>query len=805
MEIPVRYYGNNMVFGKDVWAYYKIGLRYQDHSSEEEKKRNNEEIAKLFSIVNADDIHILIFPKDMELEKKTSNWMNSNKSNLLEIAHAYTKDVLEALRERNMNFLDWEFYVGIKLKRASYQDLSWKRIKYYIKEVFLEVVQMITPEGYFLPEEAYEKAQNDEKRLYNILKKQLKIKKVTNREMQYLIERNIIRGNPNRRGEVKPTYSVKRNKKLVEGCDIKHLVNGNIEPHLDYLKIGAKNNPTYITFLTVSYLPDENPMANAEFFYYLQDLEFPVEVSIRFCVKETKKALKTIRETSRGIHAEIRFAEENGERPSYEVEEAAEKLHENEYYVKKNRVAFLETYIVFCITADSKEKLNEYYETLKTEYSDVFDWVLERPLGDQLKLYTEFFPGAEIKVKDYKQMVEPRFVSSGGIGITRKLGTDTGFYIGTTIDGLYPVFIDPSLGAQNIEGSKVNNLSIAITGETGFGKSRFINQLCYIIGHNGGRIFLKDPKSERSHWKEKLPELADEINIITLSSDERYRGVLDPFYILPVKEAELLALSILAYLLDLFVRDKEFNKLSKGIKETIEKGNPNMSNIITCLKESSDKVQQELGERLEIFQDISFAILLFGDEKPQIGFEMEAAINIMQIQNLALPKKNIPKEKYKIENILSEAIMKSISAWERKFLQSDSGTYKLVVSEEAWNDLDTFEGEKNANSGVKEGRALNTGSVFVLQNVKELGDSSIRNNIGLKFAFKTQDREETLAVLEFFSLKHTEENITLLESLSTGCCLFQDIYGRTGAIYMDIVFEELAEVFDSRPSSMNGG
>ena len=35
-------------------------------------------------------------------------------------------------------------------------------------------------------------------------------------------------------------------------------------------------------------------------------------------------------------------------------------------------------------------------------------------------------------------------------------------------------------------------------------------------------------KSERGNWKATLPEIADEINIVNLTSDEVNKGLLDP-------------------------------------------------------------------------------------------------------------------------------------------------------------------------------------------------------------------------------------------------------------------------------------
>ena len=45
----------------------------------------------------------------------------------------------------------------------------------------------------------------------------------------------------------------------------------------------------------------------------------------------------------------------------------------------------------------------------------------------------------------------------------------------------------------------------------------------------GGQAVILDPKAERGNWKETLPEIAHEINIVNLTSDKDNAGLLDPF------------------------------------------------------------------------------------------------------------------------------------------------------------------------------------------------------------------------------------------------------------------------------------
>ncbi len=74
----------------------------------------------------------------------------------------------------------------------------------------------------------------------------------------------------------------------------------------------------------------------------------------------------------------------------------------------------------------------------------------------------------------------------------------------------------------------------------------------------GAQALIIDPKGERSFWKENLPEIAGEINIVNLTSDRENQGLLDPYvHNEEKKDAESLAIDILTFLTGISSRDGE--------------------------------------------------------------------------------------------------------------------------------------------------------------------------------------------------------------------------------------------------------
>ena len=134
------------------------------------------------------------------------------------------------------------------------------------------------------------------------------------------------------------------------------------------------------------------------------------------------------------------------------------------------------------------------------------------------------------------------------------------------------------------------------------------------------------------------------------------------------------------------------------------------------------------------------------------------------------------------------------------FIHSDRSIFKIVDLDEAWAFLNVAQGETLSNKLVRAGRAMQAGVYFVTQSSGDVSKESLKNNIGLKFAFSSTDINEIKQTLEFFGIdKDDENNQKRLRDLENGQCLLQDLYGRVGVVQIHPVFEELLHAFDTRP------
>lgn len=138
------------------------------------------------------------------------------------------------------------------------------------------------------------------------------------------------------------------------------------------------------------------------------------------------------------------------------------------------------------------------------------------------------------------------------------IGENSGIYVGYNLDTGRNIYLQPSLASQGIKGSVTNALASAFIGSLGGGKSFSNNMLVYYSVLFGGQATIVDPKAERGEWKETLPDIAHEINIVNLTSENDNKGLLDPYVILKLlKDSESLAIDILTFLTGISSRDSE--------------------------------------------------------------------------------------------------------------------------------------------------------------------------------------------------------------------------------------------------------
>lgn len=459
------------------------------------------------------------------------------------------------------------------------------------------------------------------------------------------------------------------------------------------------------------------------------------------------------------------------------------------------------------VSAKNLDELKQRCDEVKDFYDDL-SIKLVRPFGDMLGLHNEFIPSSKRYINDYIQYVTSDFLAGLGFGATQMLGENSGIYVGYNLDTGRNIYLQPSLASQGIKGSVTNALASAFIGSLGGGKSFSNNMLVYYSVLFGGQAIIVDPKAERGKWKETLPDIAHEINIVNLTSENDNKGLLDPYVILKLpKDSESLAIDILTFLTGISSRDSEkFPVLRKAIRSVTQSEQRGLLLVIDELRKEDTPISNSIADHIESFVDYDFAHLLFSDGNVTQSISLEKQLNIIQVADLVLPDSNSSFEEYTTMELLSVAMLIVISTFALDFIHSDRSIFKIVDLDEAWSFLQVAQGKALSMRLVRAGRAMNAGVYFVTQNADDLLDEKMKNNIGLKFAFRSTDLVEIKKTLEFFGVdKEDENNQKRLRELENGQCLVSDIYGRVGVMQFHPIFEELLHAFDTRPPVRNEG
>ena len=268
-----------------------------------------------------------------------------------------------------------------------------------------------------------------------------------------------------------------------------------------------------------------------------------------------------------------------------------------------------------------------------------------------------------------------------------------------------------------------------------------------------------------------------------------------------VKDAESLAIDILTFLTGISSRDGEkFPVLRKAVRSVVQSSSRGLLHVIDELRREDTPISRNIADHIDSFTDYDFAHLLFSDGTVENAISLENQLNIIQVADLVLPDKDTTFEEYTTIELLSVSMLIVISTFALDFIHSDRSIFKIVDLDEAWAFLNVAQGETLSNKLVRAGRAMNAGVYFVTQSATDVSKESLKNNIGLKFAFRSTAIEEIKQTLEFFGIdKDDENNQKRLRDLENGQCLLQDLYGRVGVVQIHPVFEELLLAFDTRP------
>ena len=748
---PIKYIDNNLVWNKDneVFAYYELVPYNYSFLSAEQKFIVHDSFRQLIAQSREGKIHALQIATESSIRSMQEQSKKLVTGKLKEVAYQKIDEQTEALVSMiGDNQVDYRFFLGFKLM-VTEEQLNLKNIKksawLTFKEFLHEVNHTLMNDFVSMPNDEINRYMKMEKLLENKISRRFKVRRLEIHDFGYLMEHLY-----GRDGIAYEDYEYQLpKKKLRRETQIKYydLIRPTrcvIEESQRYLRLEHEDKESYVSYFTVNAIVGELDFPSSEIFYFQQQqFTFPVDTSMNVEIVENRKALTTVRNKKKELKDLDNHAYQAGSETSSNVVDALDSVDELETDLDQTKESMYKLSYVIRVSAPDLDELKRRCDEVKDFYDDL-NVKLVRPAGDMLGLHSEFLPASKRYINDYVQYVKSDFLAGLGFGATQQLGETTGIYMGYSVDTGRNVYLQPSLASQGVKGTVTNALASAFVGSLGGGKSFCNNLLVYYAVLFGGQALLLDPKSERGNWKETLPEIAHEINIVNLTSDKDNAGLLDPFVIMKnVKDAESLAIDILTFLTGISSRDGEkFPVLRKAVRSVTQSDSRGLLHVIDELRREDTPISRNIADHIDSFTDYDFAHLLFSDGTVENAISLDNQLNIIQVADLVLPDKDTTFEEYTTIELLSVSMLIVISTFALDFIHSDRSIFKIVDLDEAWAFLNVAQGETLSNKLVRAGRAMQAGVYFVTQSAYDVSKESLKNNIGLKFAFRSTDINE---------------------------------------------------------------
>lgn len=818
LDFPVAYFERNLVLNRsgEVWFLYRLLPTHYEHLSHDARMGLLWRLSRLFW--NLEECHgqLLIVPRLRPLLAHIAGLAEEVAGPMAPVAASYLSAASHAL-EGGRDGVELEYIIALRLPGRS--DDFARSIGSFLKSLWQEprraVEEFLGLQGPTLTDYELTGLFEREEGLFQRLSRVVKAERLDEPQIAWLIRRGFWRGipeEPELRPESRPDSTVLEQPDgsllfRFDRATMARLAEGEIDltnPRRLAVTQESRSGPqTGITaFGYISDLPDDLLFPGSEWVYSLQDLPFPVEVCMRWSALGHDEALGIIRRKKLEITDQDQHTRTAGEEAPLALLDAQEQVTLLEHDLKQRKFPTVLWSVCCAVSGRTEREVQERIKQLRDHLS-AYQISLDVPAGDQMAAFMEAVIAGPRLVTDYIHRIPPEVAASSMYLCTQAVGDRSGPYIGRTGVQRRPVYIDPSLPPR-----LNRSASVAFLGSLGGGKSFAANLLTYLaVVWRGAKALVLDPKGERSGWLADLPELAGQVEVITLSPSERDSGKLDPFIMLGPeatederKETVNLAVSILSFLANIPTGDERFLALMRAVNEVSREPEPSMLKVVQRLESYGldSPPTAALAHYLQALSELAYANLIFG-RGGETGLSLYSRLNVLQLQAITMPPPGKPREEFSLEELLSVALMHAITAFATRFTRQERHVFKIVLMDEAWALLSSTQGRSLVSQLLRTGRAMNNAVYLISQNVADLLDERIKNNIGVKFIFRSHDQEEISQVLEFLNLEPEEENILAVRGLETGQALMQDLDGRVGVVHIDGVLPHLAQAFDTRP------
>jgi hypothetical protein len=311
----------------------------------------------------------------------------------------------------------------------------------------------------------------------------------------------------------------------------------------------------------------------------------------------------------------------------------------------------------------------------------------------------------------------------------------------------------------------------------------------------GSTICDIDPKGD--HALERLPGVADQMEIIELSPDERYRGLLDPLRIAPPETREDLAYNFLLGILPEPIVPVWQTELRLAARTVVARGGTSCGEIVAELERGNEEAKA-CGRAIGIHASGGLARLGFARPDGNTLPVGDRAVTSLRIRNLRLPLPGTPRGEMVEEERIGQAVLHLLAVYALRLTSSDPRRHSVLGFDEAWVLLADAAGRSLVDRIARLGRAQNVTPLLATQVLDDVDE--LEGLIGAAFCFGVETEAEARKALALLQLDEDDDALRQrLLSFRRGRCLMRDYTGRVSPVQIDLVDRRMLEALDTTP------
>lgn len=806
---PIKTLHKNMILNQDgyVWAYYRISPEDTNPNNFEKLERFKENWAKFFrkTLPKYKEFDLFLYPKDKQLVNRFKAFQNDLDKDSFSMGTKYMSRTVEALKSELGDITETDFIMGIRIKDVYDNQNPIESVKRVSDDIADKVLIWL---GKKQPIDlaAFHNVQQLEEELFRVIHSR-KGKRLSEKDMIYLNRLNYIRN---------IDHDI-----MTEAKSIERINDSIVDPVSDvgFIHLRSDNGNSCVSFIPIAEFEDHDISYN-HLFHLAQQMDFPCELRIKGSYVEvdgvggfaSKVGVQKRRHKTEGTES-LQAGDSITQRTKNNLI-LTEKLSD-EIDQKEPIIRWMACFVVYGKDkAQCKRRGDALMNTL-----DNLRVRAVRPSAKQLYLFYKMLQGNSIDhARDWIQISNGTTLAEVLFAVTNNVGTNVGWYFGRT-DGFLEsetreqsllasrniVQFNPYVANQGQATAMTDSPHIAITGETGKGKSYLTKMLFFYLSYMKGKVLYIDPKQEMREqflftandptMKKQYPDFVRHLkNFHYVTLDARFKenhGVLDPIVFLKGVNAKDTAQAMIQSIYNLENKEEVETFINETLDQVIEERETGKKvGLLTVIKRLQDSEIENIKRAGNLlFSKINKSILHLGFSDGEIeGLDLKKRVTILEVAGLDLPEQDTSMIDYSEANKKSVCLMLPLGKFCEQFGEANRKEYTVEIFDEAWIFEKAKGGKQILKSMQRVGRSFCNILVYCTQSVKDLQDDQNTSSFGTVFAFDW-DKERD-GILQHVGIEVTDRNRKILSNMKKGQCFFKDIYNRVAKITVDCLFPE---------------